>query len=62
MPFFSMGGVVVSYNLFNGQSGAVLSAGAIPISGGFVKVGHLSKFLEDSQDTQEAGAPTTTKN
>lgn len=49
MPFFNMGGVVVSYSLFNGQTGAVLSAGAIPIDGGFVKVGQLSKFLSSSK-------------
>lgn len=47
MPFFSMGGVVVSYALFDGKSGAVLSAGALPVAGGFVKVGKLAKFLEE---------------
>ncbi len=41
MPFFTMGGVVVNYTLFDGSSGVVLSAGAIPIDGGFFKVGRL---------------------
>ena len=46
MPFFTMGGVVVNYSLFEGSTGVVISAGAVPLDGGFVKVGQLSKFLK----------------
>jgi hypothetical protein len=54
MPFFTMGGVVVSYNILDGKTGAVLSAGVVPIDGGFYKVGKLpAKF---------SGVPKTTPN
>lgn len=45
MPFFTMGGVVLSYSVFNGKNGSVVSAGAIPVDGGFFKVGQLPKVL-----------------
>ncbi|WP_158277293.1 hypothetical protein [Opitutus sp. ER46] len=41
MPFFTMGGVVVSYTLIDGRTGAVISAGTIPVDGGFYKVNRL---------------------
>ena len=47
MPFFTMGGVVVDYSLFNGKTGVVLSAGAVPVDGGFFKVGELPQLLSD---------------
>jgi hypothetical protein len=47
MPFFTMGGVVVDYSLFNGRTGFVLSAGAVPVDGGFFKVGELPQLLSD---------------
>lgn len=45
MPFFTMGGVVVNYSLFDGRTGIVLSAGAIPLDGGFFKVSRLPRLL-----------------
>ena len=45
MPFFTMGGVVVNYSLFEGKTGFVISAGAIPLDGGFFKVHALPKEL-----------------
>ncbi len=45
MPFYTMGGVVVHYNLLDGRTGAVLAAGAIPIDGGFFKIGKLPEAL-----------------
>ncbi|HEV2274912.1 MAG TPA: hypothetical protein VGR96_12150 [Acidobacteriaceae bacterium] len=41
MPFYTMGGVVVHYSLFDGKTGFVLSAGTVPFNGGFYKVGRL---------------------
>ena len=41
MPFFTMGGVVVSYSLIDGPTGAVLAAGIVPIDGGFHRVNRM---------------------
>jgi hypothetical protein len=41
MPLYHMGGVSVSYELFEGQSGQVLASGIVPVYGGFVKAGDL---------------------
>jgi len=49
MPFFTMGGVVANYSLFKGETGVILSAGAIPLDGGFFKVGRLPKELNGAQ-------------
>ncbi len=52
MPFFTMGGVVVSYNILDGKTGAVLSAGVVPIDGGYYKVGKLpAKFSGEPEKT-----------
>jgi len=55
MPFFTMGGVVVNYSLFDGKTGFVLSAGAIPLDGGFFKVGQLPQELNGKSDKQTSG-------
>lgn len=43
MPFYVMGGAVVNFTLFDGTSGKVLSAGAIPVDGGFFKVDKVAE-------------------
>ncbi|WP_017302015.1 hypothetical protein [Nodosilinea nodulosa] len=45
-PFFIRSGVVVNYNLFDGKTGQVQYAGAIPCSGGFYRVNELPQKLE----------------
>jgi len=47
MPFFTMGGVVLDYCLFNGSTGIVVKAGAVPLSGGFFKVKNLPRDLQE---------------
>ncbi len=41
MPLYHMGGVSVSFELFDGRSGQVLASGLVPVYGGFVKAGDL---------------------
>ncbi len=38
MPFKVMGGVITSYTLFQGNTGAVLASGVVPVHGGFRNV------------------------
>ena len=45
MPFKVMGGVIASYALFEGSSGALLAAGIVPIHGGFVKVNEVGTLF-----------------
>jgi hypothetical protein len=45
MPFYNMGGVVVSFVLLEGTDGHVLASGAIPVYGGYVKSDELKQFL-----------------
>ena len=52
MPIFHMGGVVASYVLFDGKSGTVLSAGVVPVHGGFVKANRLQARIEAAHPTQ----------
>lgn len=49
MPFFTMGGVIVNYSLFDGRTGVVLGAGAVPLDGGFFKVGELPQDLNGTR-------------
>lgn len=49
MPFFTMGGAVINYTLLDGNSGVVLSAGAIPIDGGFFKIHKLPQAINNLQ-------------
>ena len=48
MPFYHMGGAVVSFVLLNGASGSVEKSGVVPIHGGFVKANEVKKHLDDS--------------
>ena len=45
MPFYNMGGVVLTYALFDGPTGRLLAAGTVPIDGGFVRVTRLPEAL-----------------
>ena len=45
MPFKVMGGVIVSYTLFQGNSGVVLASGVIPVHGGFQKVNNVGELF-----------------
>jgi len=45
MPFYNMGGVVVSYVLINGADGVVLDAGVVPVDGGYVKADRLPEVI-----------------
>lgn len=49
MPFYFMGGTVVSFVLLDGTAGTVVSSGVVPVDGGFVKAGKLQKELEPEQ-------------
>jgi hypothetical protein len=60
MPFFTMGGVVVNYSLFAGKTGFVLRAGEVPVDGGFFKVGHLPKEVND-RSPKEVNSPKSEK-
>lgn len=56
MPFFTMGGAVVTYNILDGRSGAVLSAGVVPVDGGFYKIGKLpAKFSGGTGNGSSSG-------
>lgn len=46
MPLFHMGGAAVSYTLMDGQTGRLISAGVVPIHGGFVKVDDVRAYLQ----------------
>ncbi len=48
MPFKVMGGVIVSYSLFDGPSGALLQSGVIPVHGGYANVNEVGALF--SQD------------
>lgn len=43
MPFKVMGGVIASYSLFQGSTGAVLASGVVPVHGGFSKVDEITQ-------------------
>ena len=45
MPFYHMGGVVVSFVLLNGADGSVEKSGVVPIHGGFVKADKVETHL-----------------
>lgn len=45
MPFFNMGGVVVTYSLVDGSTGNIVAAGVLPVDGGYVKNNKLKAFL-----------------
>ncbi|MEJ7590914.1 MAG: hypothetical protein WKF77_05150 [Planctomycetaceae bacterium] len=45
MPFKVMGGVIASYALFEGSSGALLASAIVPIHGGFSKVNKVGKLF-----------------
>jgi hypothetical protein len=45
MPFYHMGGTVVSFVLMNGASGSVTAAGVVPVHGGFVKARRLQATI-----------------
>ncbi len=45
MPFFNMGGVVITYALFEGDTGRILASGTLPVDGGFVRISKLSQEL-----------------
>lgn len=45
MPFFNMGGVVITYSLLDGNTGRVLASDTVPIDGGFVKISKLPAEL-----------------
>jgi hypothetical protein len=49
IPFFIRSGVVVNYNLFDGNTGQVQCAGAVPFSGGFYRVNELPQELEGNR-------------
>lgn len=46
MPFFVAGGIVGSYSLVDGNSGRVVSAGIIPVHGGYMKVSDVEAALK----------------
>ncbi len=45
MPFYNMGGIVVSYVLLDGKHGNVMTSGVIPVHGGFFKPNDLKKEI-----------------
>ena len=45
MPFYHMGGVVVSFVLLNGGNGSVEKSGVVPIHGGFVKADKIEAHI-----------------
>ncbi len=45
MPFFVMGGAVVSYAVFDGKDGHVLVSGSLPVDGGYFNVKDLEKHF-----------------
>ena len=47
LPFFHMGGAVVSYVLINGCDGSVKKSGVVPIHGGFKKADKVEKHLKN---------------
>ena len=46
MPFYHMGGVVASFVLMDGRTGAVLKSGVVPVHGGFVQADDLPQELK----------------
>lgn len=46
MPFKVMGGVIVSYSLFDGPSGALLQSGVVPVHGGYVNANEVEALFE----------------
>lgn len=48
MPFYYMGGTVVSFVLLDGAEGSVRASGVVPVHGGFVKAGKLQAELESN--------------
>jgi hypothetical protein len=45
MPFFHMGGIVASFVLLDGETGAVAAAGTVPVHGGFIKATRLENEI-----------------
>lgn len=50
MPFYTMGGAVINYTLLQGKNGNVLSAGVVPVHGGFHKVTDVEQYLSAKPD------------
>ena len=49
MPFYQMGGAVVSYAILAGPTGAVLKAGVVPVHGGYMKASEVQKVTTDQR-------------
>ena len=49
MPFYHMGGAVVSFVLLNGRDGSVEYSGVVPIHGGFVKADKVETHLKEKR-------------
>ena len=45
MPFKVMGGIIASYTLFQGETGAVLAAGIVPVHGGFKRPDKIEELF-----------------
>jgi hypothetical protein len=61
MPFYNMGGVVVSFALLDGPAGTVLQAGIVPVHGGFVKSNQVQTTVEKEIVTAPKAPKTTTE-
>ena len=48
MPFYHMGGVIVSFVLLDGAAGSVAKSGVVPIHGGFVKANKVETHIKKS--------------
>ena len=53
MPFYNMGGVVVSFALLDGAAGTVIQAGIVPVHGGFVKSNRVQATVEKPATTKQ---------
>lgn len=51
MPFFAAGGTVASFVLYQGDTGKVLAAGAVPIHGGYKRVDKIEQNFRPPPDT-----------
>jgi len=47
-PLYHMGGVVVSFVLFEGKDGTFINSGVIPVHGGFVNIDKLQKKINQA--------------
>ncbi len=46
IPLYVMGGVIVSYTLFQGNTGSVLASGTVPVHSGFWKVNKINRIFQ----------------